>query len=93
MNQRPSTIQQPPESVGAKPKPPVRIGFAESFVNAARAWDLLWVGALLVVGVGALAIAIVKLDGVSLALALIAIPGAFIAWCMVKASYPGSDDE
>jgi hypothetical protein len=65
----------------------------ESIVSAARAWDLLWVGVLLVVGVGALAFAIVKLDGVSLALALIAIPGALIAWCMVKASYPGSDDE
>ena len=64
-----------------------------SVVNVSRGWDLLWVGVLLVVGVGALAFAIVKLDGASLALALIAIPGALIAWCTVKASYSGSDDE
>ena len=93
MNQRPSNIQQPSASSGARPTPPVQVGFVKSVVGVARAWDLLWVAVLLIVGVGALAFAMVKLVGVSLALALIAIPGALIAWCMVKASYPGSDDE
>lgn len=89
----PSIERQSAESADAKPRPTVHIGPLDAMVTVARAWDLLWGGVLLVVGVGVLILAIIKLDGLSLAFALIAIPGALIARCVVKATYLDADNE
>ena len=93
MNHTPRSEQQSPEPAEANLRPTVRVGALDAMVTAMRAWDLLWAGVLFVVGVVALIVAIVKLDGLSLAFALIAIPGALMAWCIVKAAYFDADND
>jgi hypothetical protein len=44
-------------------------------------------------GVGALFVAIFTLNGVAFALALIALPFAFIMWCIAKGNRDGSRDQ
>lgn len=93
MNHTPRSEQQSPEAAEANLRPTVRVGALDATVTVMRAWDRLWAGVLLVVGVVALIVAIVKLDGLSLAFALIAVPGALMAWCIVKATYFDTDND
>ncbi len=58
--------------------------FWQFFVDAGLAWDMFWVVALAVGGICALGLAIFTLDIVAAALALVALPAAFIMWCIAK---------
>jgi len=62
-----------------------RSRFWRFFVDAGYAWDMFYVIAIAVGGVAALFVAVFTLDIVALALALIALPAAFIMWCIAKA--------
>jgi hypothetical protein len=70
-----------------------RSKFWRFFVEAGYTYDMLWVAVLGVGGIGALVFAIFALNGVAFALALVALPLAFIMWCIAKGGRDVGRDE
>ena len=77
----PSHDYQAPEKMD-EAQPASSIGW--SWVDVIFVWDMICVIVAAAIGVGALMYAIFTLNGVAFAVALIAIPGAFIGGCLVK---------
>ena len=81
-NMRPSEPSQSME--GARRPLYERSAFWRFFVDAGFAWDMMAVVVAALAGVGALLYAIFNLSVLALALALVALPLAFILWCIAK---------